>query len=208
MKIEIWSDYACPFCYIGKERLQRAIRDLNMEDKVEIELNSFQLNVNAKRVEDKDIHKIISEKYGIPYEQAKSSNSRIVDLAKSEGLNFDFDAIKPGNTALAHALFKYANSVNKGNEVSKLLFKAYFEDGIDISDLKELTKIAENVGISKSDFGSAINDTKYHNSVKEDQSTAQEIGVTSVPFFVIDGKNSVTGAQDVDTFKDILKQLI
>ncbi|QEN03926.1 DsbA family oxidoreductase [Thiospirochaeta perfilievii] len=204
MKIEVWSDFACPFCYIGETKLNRALKELNLDDEALIVYKSFQLNPNATSQKGKDLNQLISEKYGIPYEQAVASNRNIVNVAKESGLNFNFNKIQPGNTALAHELHKYSETINKDLEMAEVIFKAYFEDGIDISDKVELIKLANKVGIKEEEVEDIFNNKKFSNAVIEDQNLAISNGINSVPFFVIDNKKTISGAQSIEHFKMVL----
>ncbi len=207
MKIEIWSDFACPFCYIGEKRLMKAIEELNLEDQIDIEFKSFQLDVNAKSHPDKDIHQLIAEKYNISYAQAKNSNADIVQMAKEIGLNYDFDSLKPGNTRMAHEAHKFASENGKDLEYAQWAFSTYFEKGNDLSKIEILEKLINVIGLDKEAFHKAIESGKYTGLVENDQSKAHEIGINSVPTFIIDGKYAITGAQNVNYFKMAIEQI-
>lgn len=207
MKIEIWSDYACPFCYIGKEKLDLALKELELESSVEKSFKSFQLNINAVSHPNEDMNSLIANKYGISYEKAKEANDNIVNVAEEVGLQFDFDTIKPGNTGLAHEVYKYAESVGKAQDMAKRLFAAYFEEGKDISNEKELLKLAEEVGISKKDLMIILKDRIHRDAVVNDQDMARKHNINSVPFFVINDEYTVSGAQSVEYFKMVLDKV-
>ncbi len=207
MKIEIWSDFACPFCYIGEKRLMKALEELNLEDQVDIEFKSFQLDVNAKSHPDKDIHQLIAEKYNISYAQAKNSNADIVQMAKEIGLDYDFDQLKPGNTRLAHEAHKFASKNGKDLEYAQWAFSSYFEKGKSLSDLDTLQKLISVIGLEPEEFMKSIEAGQYTPAVENDQSKAQELGINSVPTFIIDGKYAITGAQNVNYFKMAIEQI-
>ncbi len=201
MKIEIWSDFACPYCYIGEKKLEKALTEIELQSPVEIEFRSFQLNENAVSHEGEDINALIANKYNIPYEQAKAANDNIVKVAAEVGLKFDFKQIKPGNTRIAHEVLKYSNSMGKGNEIAQRLFAAYFEEGVDLSDENSLLGFAEEIGLDKAIVKDVLDQNRYTNDVAEDQNTARQMGVNSVPFFVINDKFTVSGAQSIEYFK-------
>ena len=207
MKIEIWSDFACPFCYIGEKRLMKALEELNLEDQVDIEFKSFQLDVNAKSHPDKDIHQLIAEKYNISYAQAKNSNADIVQMAKEVGLDYDFDHLKPGNTRLAHEAHKFASKNGKDLEYAQWAFSSYFEKGKSLSDLDTLQKLISVIGLEPEEFMKSIEAGLFTAEVEGDQSKAHEIGINSVPTFIIDGKYAITGAQNVNYFKMAIEQI-
>ncbi len=125
MKIEIWSDYVCPFCYIGKRKLEIALEQYDFSDEVEIELKSFELDPNAQKSYDKNIHELIAKKYGMPVEQARSFNEQLIEEAKKIGLIYEFDKMIPTNTFDAHRLFQYVKSSGKGNAFSEEVLKAF-----------------------------------------------------------------------------------
>ena len=204
MKIEIWSDFACPYCYIGEKKLEKALDELGLHNDVEISFRSFQLNEKAVRHENVDLNTLISKKYGISYDQAKAANQGIIQGAKEVGLNYDFDIIKPGNTGLAHEVYKYCASLGKGQEMVDLLFSGYFEKGLDISSEEVLMDLGQQVDLARGDLERLINERTFMKAVKDDQKKAFELGISSVPFFIIDDKYTVSGAQSVANFKDVL----
>lgn len=204
MKIEIWSDFACPYCYIGEKKLEKAIDELALHKDVEISFRSFQLNEKAVRQENVDLNTLISNKYGITYDQAKAANQGIIQGAKEVGLNYDFDIIKPGNTGLAHEVYKYCASLGKGQEMVDLLFSSYFEKGRDISSEEVLIDLGQRVGVAKDDLERLLSERSFMKAVKDDQKKAFELGISSVPFFIIDDKYTVSGAQSVANFKEVL----
>lgn len=206
MKIEIWSDFACPYCYIGEKKLDIALDVLELQSSVEKNFRSFQLNINAKSHKGEDINSLIANKYGISYEKAKAANDNIVSVAKEVGLKFDFNSIKPGNTGLAHEVFKYSESIGKANEMAERLFAAYFEEGIDISSEKELMELAKEIGIDKKNVQEILKQNIYRDAVMNDQATARRIDINSVPFFVINDKYTVSGAQSIEYFKMVIKK--
>lgn len=207
MKIEVWSDFACPFCYLGKKRLETAIKDLKMENKVEVVYKSFQLDERATSHPDKDIHELIANKYGIPYEQAKASNGKIIQMAKKEGLAFDFDRIKPNQTRWAHEVQKLAESMGIGDKSTNRLFKAYFEEGADLGDANTLIHLAVEIGLNEIEVRRIIEEEIYETEVKNDQRAARVLGIRSVPHFVFDDHRSLSGAQPVEIFKQVLLEL-
>ena len=147
MKIEVWSDFVCPFCYIGKRRLEIALNKFEHKDEVELVFKSFELDPSSKKKFDENIHEIIAKKYGISVEQAKASNNQIVEQAKAIDLNYNFDDLIPTNTFDAHRLSHYAKTDGKMNELSERLLKAYFVDSLNISDHKVLANLAGEVGL-------------------------------------------------------------
>ena len=206
MKIDIWSDFSCPYCYIGDKKLEMALAELDLEASVEIQFKSFQLNVDAVSHEGEDLNTLIANKYGISYEQAKIANDNISNTAKEVGLKFDFDTIKPGNTGLAHEVYKYCDSLGKGQAMVNQLFAGYFEEGVDISSENNLRRLAEIIGVDAESVQHIMKERSYKEAVMKDQKTALELGINSVPFFIINDKYAVSGAQSIEHFKSALEK--
>ncbi|WP_326513827.1 DsbA family oxidoreductase [Clostridium intestinale] len=207
MKIEIWSDFVCPFCYIGKRRLELALDKFEYSNEVKIVFRSFELDPNAKKVYSESIHELIAKKYSIPLEQAKASNNQLVNQAKELGLNYNFDDLQPTNTFDAHRLVHYAKFENKINELTERLLKAYFIDSLNLSDIKVLSKLALEVGLDENKALSILESNKYSSDVRADEELASNIGVTGVPFFVFNNKYAVSGAQPPELFLEVLEKV-
>ncbi|AQR94423.1 DsbA family oxidoreductase [Clostridium saccharoperbutylacetonicum] len=206
MKVEIWFDFVCPFCYMGERKFEKALAAFKHNDEVEIIFKSFQLNMSQKDVKGKDIHQVIADKYNITYEQAKDNNDRITKAAAEVGLNYRFDILKLNNTQLAHEISKYAESVGKGKELVDLYFKGYFEEGLDIGNEEKLLELAEKAGLDISDLKNQLAGESLKAKVKEDEALARKLGISSVPYFVFDNKYAVSGAQEPEQFLKALKQ--
>ncbi|MCH1624302.1 DsbA family oxidoreductase [Ferdinandcohnia quinoae] len=208
MKIEVWSDFVCPFCYIGKRRLELALEQFPNRDQVEVEFKSFELDPNSQVFSGKNIHEAIAAKYGISLEEAKRANAGIGQQAASVGLTFNFDDMKPTNTFDAHRLAKLAKSHGKEKELTEKLLYSYFTESKNLSDQDTLIEITDSVGLDTEEVKSVLEDkTKFSNDVRIDEALAQQIGVTGVPFFVINQKYSISGAQPTETFLGALQQV-
>jgi predicted DsbA family dithiol-disulfide isomerase len=207
MKIEVWSDFVCPFCYIGKRRLEMALNDFEHKEEVEVVFKSFELDPQSKKKFDESIHEIIAKKYGMPVEQAKGMNNQIVAQAKEIGLNYNFDDMKPTNTFDAHRLAHYAKTEGKMNELSERILKAYFVESKDISDYEVLTKLAEEVGLNRAEALESLETGKYVAEVRKDEEEASKLNITGVPYFVFNGKYAVSGAQPIEVFLRTLKEV-
>src|SRR5699024_4284346 len=190
MKIEVWSDFVCPFCYIGKRRLEHALDQFPHKDDVEIEYRSYELDPNAEKNPGKSIHELMAEKFGTDVEKAKQSNEQIGKQAAEVGLVYNFDTMKHTNTFDAHRVAQYAETTDRGNEITERLLKAYFTDSKFISDVAELLKT-----------------NAYAAQVRFDEKQAQEIGVQGVPFFVFNEKYAVSGAQPTEVFLEALEKV-
>jgi len=204
MKVEIWSDFVCPFCYMGERRFENALEEFEHKDEVEITFKSFQLDPDAKRIQGKDIYQIIAEKYGISYEQSKASNDEIIKAASEVGLNYRFDILKLNNTEMAHEITKFARSLDKEKALVDRFFKAYFEEGADIGDREILLKLAGEVGINQGELNKKLDAGSFRTEVIKDQEQARKLGINGVPFFVINDKYTVSGAQSVSHFIHVL----
>lgn len=207
MKIEVWSDFVCPFCYIGKRRLEAALNKFEDKDEVEVIFKSFELDTSAKKKYEENIHELIAKKYGISLEQAKASNDQLVSQAKEVGLDFNFDDLIPTNTFDAHRVSQYAKAEGKMNELSERILRAYFVDSLNISDHKVLATLAEEVGIDREKALDVLVSGKHGEEVRTDEETASRFGVTGVPFFVINEKYAVSGAQPSELFLEVLQKV-
>lgn len=199
MKIEIYSDFVCPFCYMGVKRLEAALVQFEHKDEVEITYKSFQLDTQARRQPDKDIHHLIAEKYGISYEQSKVNNERIIEAAAEVGLNYRFDILKPNNTAMAHQIAQYAKQVEKEKELVMRFFKGYFEEGADIGDKDTLLFLAQEAGLDRKSVEKILEDEVFLPAVLQDQADAEAIWIDYVPYFTVGGKHSISGAQSIES---------
>lgn len=207
MKIEVWSDFVCPFCYIGKRHLEMALEQFPYRDKVEVVFKSFELDPNVKTDYSVTIDEAIARKYGIPLEQAKQSNESIISQAASVGLTYDFSKMTPTNTFRAHRLAKYAEKQGKLMEMTERLLKAHFMNGERIDEVDTLVQIAGEVGFEQSDVQKVLESDQFTNEVRNDETEAQLLGVQGVPFFVINRKYAISGAQPLEVFVSALQKV-
>ncbi|KAF0993666.1 DsbA family oxidoreductase [Geobacillus sp. TFV-3] len=207
MKIEVWSDFVCPFCYIGKRRLEQALAQFPHREDVEIVFRSFELDPNAKKETSLTIHELIAKKYGITVEEAKRANADIGRQAEAVGLTFRFETMKPTNTFDAHRLAQYAKEKGKLNDVVERLFYAYFTESKRISDRDVLLALAEAAGLDRVEAEEVLAGGRYTEEVRRDEEEAAALGVRGVPFFVLNGKYAISGAQSVDVFRRALEKV-
>ncbi|WP_413298800.1 DsbA family oxidoreductase [Bacillus sp. 1P10SD] len=208
MKIEVWSDYVCPFCYIGKRRLEEALNQFPHRDQVEVEFKSFELDSNSPEYSGQNIHEVLAKKYGMSIDQAKQANNGVGQQAATVGLTFNFEEMKPTNTFDAHRLAKLAKVKGKEPLVSEKLLQAYFTEGKNIGDFDALIAIAEDAGIDREEVLRVLNDKNaYASEVRSDESLAQQYGVRGVPYFVLNSKYAISGAQPLETFKGALQKV-
>jgi len=208
MKIEVWSDFVCPFCYIGKRRLEEALTQFPHRDQVEVEFKSFELDPNSPKNIGKNIHEVLASKYGMSLEQAKKANQDVGQQAAGVGLTYHFDTMKPTNTFDAHRLAKFAKDHEKDAEVTEKLLFAYFTESKDIGDYETLADIAESAGLNRQEAIDTLqNQNDYANDVRIDESIAQQYEISGVPYFVINSKYAISGAQPTETFIGALHQV-
>jgi protein disulfide-isomerase len=206
MKIEIWSDVVCPFCYIGKRHLEEALEQLPELD-VEIIWRSFELDPNAPVNSDLDIYDTLAKKYGRDRAWAKQMNNNMVQMASKAGLNFNMDQVQPTNSFNAHQLIHFAAEVDKQDEMKEALLSAYFEQGKHVGNTDTLIEIAAEVGLDKSKAQHALQNNTYSTAVVADVEKAHKIGVQGVPFFYINEKYGLSGAQPVEVFVEALTEI-
>jgi predicted DsbA family dithiol-disulfide isomerase len=206
MRIEIWSDFVCPFCYIGKRHLDLALGQLPFKDEVEVIYRSFELDPNAPLNPATNIHGLLAAKYGISVEQAKSLNSDVAKRAGAVGLTFHFDTMIPTNSFDAHRLSHFAAAHGKMYEMAERLFKAYFTESRHIGDRETLAQLAADVGLSHEEALKVLDSGEFGNEVRRDEQEGHRLGVRGVPFFVIDRTYAVSGAQPVEVFVDVLEK--
>ncbi|KOP71147.1 DsbA family oxidoreductase [Cytobacillus solani] len=208
MKIEVWSDYVCPFCYIGKRRLENALAQFPYKDQVEVEFKSFELDPNSPKYSGKNIHEALASKYGMSVEQAKKTNEGIGQHAASVGLTFNFDDMKPTNTFDAHRLAKYAKAKGKEAVLTEKLLHAYFTQSKEISEHNTLADIAEDAGLDRQEALNTLQDKNaFANDVRIDEAIAQQYGISGVPYFIINQKYAISGAQTPETFANALQKV-
>ncbi|MCM3367126.1 DsbA family oxidoreductase [Bacillus safensis] len=205
MKVQIWSDIACPFCYIGKKQLETALEQFPEKDQVEIEFKSFELDPHAPVDVDHDVHDMLVKKYGMSRSQAMAMNEQVKQAGKEKGIDFQFDPLVLTNTFDAHRLAQYAGQMGKGDFVMGELFHAYFTDGKHVGDRQTLLDIAEKAGLDEKEVQQVLGSEAFADHVRKDEQEARQLGINAVPFFLINDKYSVAGAQPADTFLGALE---
>lgn len=206
MKIEIWSDVVCPFCYIGKRVFEKSLANLPFVEDLNIEWKSFQLDPNAPETLNMDHVTYLSEKKNMSLEQANEMIDFVTDRAKAEGLDYNLHKSIITNSFKAHILIQFAKKHGKADEMEESLFKAFFIDGKNIGDIETLTRLGEGIGFSKEQLLPIFTDDDLAYDVKADLAEARKIGVTGVPFFVFDRKYAISGAQPMEAFIQTLEK--
>lgn len=206
MKIEIWADYACPFCYIGKATLDQAIEQLKLHDQIEIVHKAFQLDPNAPKESNENTIEHLAKKYRVSLSDAENMVNNVVQHANRVGLNMRFDLVKQTNTFDAHRMTKLAKTLNLENELSNNLYKAYFENGKNLADIEILSELGKLSGIENDLLEEMLNSTLFELEVKRDFEEANRKNIHAVPYFLVDEKRSIKGAQSLDTFIQALQE--
>lgn len=206
MKVEIWSDYVCPFCYIGKRRFEAGLAQFANKDAVEVVYKSFQLDANAKRDGNPGVHEMLAAKYGMTHEQAVANTNQLTQQAKTVGLEYHMEQAIQTNTFDAHRLSHYAASQGKLKEMTERLLKAHFTDSLHIGQVETLADLAAEVGLDRAEALRVLEEGQFADEVSADLQEARAFDVRGVPFFVINRKYAVSGAQSSDLFLDALQK--
>lgn len=204
--VEVWSDVVCPFCYIGKRELERALERFPHRDRVRVEWKSFELDPTAPARSAEDTYAMLARKYGMSREAARQRTADVVARAATLGLHYDFDRVVLTNSFHAQRLIQLAKAHGLGDAAEELLFKAYFTEGADIGDAATLVRLAGAIGLDAAEAAAMLDSGAYGEAVRADEREAQQLGIRGVPFFVIDRKVAVSGAQSAEHFLAALQQ--
>ena len=205
IKVDIWSDVQCPWCYIGKRKFEDAVA--KFDGQVEVEYHSFELAPDTPVDFDGTPVDYLSDRKGIDRAQAKQMIDRVTGIASEVGLEYDYDHIHQTNTVIAHELLHFAKSKGRQLDVKERLLKAYFINGEHVGRIEDLVEIAAELGFDRDEVTEALESHRFLPDVKADMAQAREYGIQGVPFFVFDGKYGVSGAQDSTTFANVLEEV-
>lgn len=208
MKIEIWSDYACPYCYIGKRKLEKALESFSETVNIDVIFKSFELDPNAEKKTTSTTQERVMKKYGMSTLQTKEMIDSVTEQAKDVGLEFHYDTVRYTNTFDAHRITKYGESKGKGREITEKLFHAYFNENKQMSDFKVLTDIADEIGLDILEVQEMLSNNQFATNVRMDEAEAQRMGIHAVPYIVINEKYAVSGAQSPEVFIEIIKKVL
>lgn len=206
MDVEIWSDVVCPWCYIGKRRFEQALSDFQHRDGVTVTWRSFQLDPSAPVTTTGDPTDRLAERYGMSRAQADAAQARVTAMAAGEGLDFHLDHARSGNTFDAHRLIHYAASVGKQDAMKERLMAAYFVEGAAVGERDVLAGLAASVGLDEEAVREMFTGDAYTEEVRHDELEARQLGITGVPFFVIDRTYGISGAQSPAAITSALQQ--
>jgi predicted DsbA family dithiol-disulfide isomerase len=206
VRIDIWSDIVCPWCYIGKRRFEQALGRFEGRASVDIIHHSFQLNPAAPRDRTTDRREMLMRKYRLSAQQVEEMDARMTQTAAAEGLDYHLTGTVSGNTFDAHQLVHFAHEHHRQDEMLERLYRAYFVDQRPIFDPSSLAVLAGEIGLDQTDAAAALSDGRYATLVDQDMETARRLGITGVPFFVIDQRLGVSGAQSPEVLLDVLRR--
>ncbi|MFD1211517.1 DsbA family protein [Arthrobacter sp. GCM10027362] len=204
MKVEIWSDIACPWCFIGKRRFETALEKFEHKDQVEVEWRSYQLDPTLPEHFDGTETEYLSQMKGLPQDQVRQMFAHVAAQAAGEGLAYDFDAIVVANSFTAHRFLHLAKEHGLGPEAKEALLSGHFEHGEDIGDIGYLVRTGTGLGLDETEVREALESGRYADEVRTDIAEARALGVSGVPFFVLDRRYGISGAQPAEVFSQAL----
>lgn len=208
MRITYWSDFACPYCYIGNTRLKKAIEDLNLD--VEFDIRAFELDQNAPHDVESTTVERFAVKYGLTMKNAEKQVNQISQLGIDEGIDFKYETTLYTNTRDAHRLMKLAQSRHPEivGDLATMLFDAYFVENLKLADYEVLFEVGLKAGLKEDEIEEVLKSSLYNSKVQEDEDIALSGGIHAVPFYLFDGKYSIPGALSYEDFKSVLSQIV
>jgi predicted DsbA family dithiol-disulfide isomerase len=204
--VEIWSDIACPWCYVGKRRFEAALAGFEHRDDVRVTWRSFELDPSAPPERTVDSTQHLAEKYGMTRDEALAAQQRLTDVAAGEGLAFRFDLARGANTFDAHRVLHLAATHGLQEAMTERIMRAYLQEGELISSAEVLERLASEVGLPADEVRAVLAGDRFAGEVREDERTAAGLGIRAVPFFVVDRKLGASGAQPAEVLRDLLRQ--
>ena len=208
MQVEVWSDVICPWCYIGKRRFEMALANFAQRESVTVIWRSFELDPKSPPQYTVSLEEMLSQKYGVSPQEATAMNARVTASAKEVGLEYHLSEARPGNTFDAHRLLHFAASKKLGNKATERMMQAYFSESLAVGDRAELSSLAPELGISEQEAMTMLESDAYSTEVRADEARAAKLGITGVPFFVINEKVGISGAQPVEVFVQALQEAL
>lgn len=206
MKIDIWSDIRCPFCYIGKRKFENALEKFPHNNSVEVNWHSFELDPTLKTNTEINATEHLASIKGIPKSRAEEMNQYVAKMAEEVGLRFTFDKNVVANSFKAHRLIQLAKTKGLSDAAEEALFKAHFTEGKNIDDKKTLEDIALGIGLRSEEVNKFLNSDSFTKEVRQDEMQAQTFGIHGVPFFIFNDKYAVSGAQPSETFLEVMNK--
>ena len=207
IRIELWSDFGCPFCYIGKTRFENALNKFQHKEYVEVIYKAYELNPYAPKIMTTSPEEAFAKGHNMSKEAAKERFAMFTKHAKTVGLVYNYDIIQLTNTFDAHRVAKYANTKNLEPEITARFMKAYFTEGLNLADKETLIKLSKEVGLDGEDIKKILESNEYEKLVRAQIAESRQVGVQGVPFFVLDRKYAVSGAQEEKYFTQVLEHM-
>jgi predicted DsbA family dithiol-disulfide isomerase len=204
VQVEIWSDIVCPWCYLGKRRFEQALTAFAHRDHVDVRYRSFELDPSAAREVTTPTIELLAGRYGMTVAQAEDAQQQMEQRAAQDGLTFRMDGLRSGNTRDAHRLVQLAGHRGRQAELMERLHRAYFTEQISIFEQASLTGLAVDIGLDHDEVSAVLAGDAYDDAVEADESMARSLGATGVPFFVIDRRYGISGAQPAQTIAEAL----
>jgi predicted DsbA family dithiol-disulfide isomerase len=197
MRIDVWSDVVCPWCYVGKRRLDAALAGFAERDAVSVSWRAFELDPSAPRVRDPSISyaQRLARKYGKSLAEAEAMVQRMTEVGAADGLDFHFERARSGNTFDAHRVLQMAAERGRQEAVGERLFRGYFTDGEAIGEADVLARLAAEAGLDAAEVRAMLDGDAWKDGVRADETEAADLGIHGVPFFLIDGKYAISGAE-------------
>ncbi len=206
MRLDVWSDVVCPWCWLGNARLEKALAAFPQRDQVEVVFRSFELDPRADATLDIPTNEMLAKKYGFGPAQIAAMHEKLHDLGVADGIEFRFERARTSNTFDAHQLIHLANKHGKQKVMTDRLFRAQFNEGVRIGDRKELVRLGAEIGLDAGEVEAALGDQRYAAAVRSDESDARQLQISGVPFFLVDLELAVSGAQSVETLGELLAE--
>lgn len=206
MKVDIWSDTRCPFCFIGKRNFEKALQNFSENENIEVNWHSFQLDPNMKTDLTKNHYEYLSEVKGFPMPQILQMHENLIQSGKNAGIDFNFDEVKVSNSFKSQMLVQLSKEKGKADEMEELLFEAYFKLGKDIDNVEVLSEIGNKIGFTNEEIQNAVKSEELSELVNDDINEASNLGIRGVPLFVFNQKYAISGAQPTHLFSEVLEK--
>jgi len=204
VRVEVWSDVVCPWCYLGKRRLESALSEFPHRDQVDVVWRSFELDPGAPARREGSAAEHLAQKYGMSEEQVAASWARLTALAEAEGLEYHLARTQRGSSFDAHRLIHLGGQYGLADAVKERLFRAYFTEGEPIGEPEVLQRLATEAGLPPDEVADVLATDRFASEVREDEDQARRLGISGVPYFVVDGRYGISGAQSADVLREAL----
>jgi len=204
----MWMDFVCPYCCLGKAKFEKALESFSDKENVEIIYKSFELNPDASNIYPGTLNQYLSEEYEIPMEEVLENNESLTAEAKGLGLIYNLEKIVPVNSLYAHKLLQYSKEIGKATQMAGLIFKAHFTDNKNILDIATLVEISKEAGLEEETVRKILNSDKYTDKARQDEKEAKDLGVDIVPYFLVNKKFIVAGAQSIEAIRICLEKAL